>query len=131
MQLAQIREEINGTTSNSAYPLFSCNCSFLAANSVCVVPAKPQETSLDSCNLASETADATRRTVLNNFIEQLSMQSAQSDPSVGLELGVETTDPRWPVSQGWVKMTKNISGVEIHYVHNTATGASADFKFVP
>ncbi|NNN22584.1 MAG: hypothetical protein HKL80_11365 [Acidimicrobiales bacterium] len=59
MQLAQIREEINGTTSNNAYPRFSCNYSFLAANSLNIIPVKPQETSLNSCQYASIPADAT------------------------------------------------------------------------
>ncbi|NNN22587.1 MAG: hypothetical protein HKL80_11380 [Acidimicrobiales bacterium] len=59
MQLAQIREETNGTTSNNAYPRFSCNYSFLAAHSFNIIPAKPQETSLNSCQFASIPAVAT------------------------------------------------------------------------
>ncbi len=59
MQLAQIKEELNNTSSNNAYPRFSCNYSFLAANSFYIIPAKPQETSLNSYQVASVSADAT------------------------------------------------------------------------
>jgi hypothetical protein len=80
---------------------------------------------------APEEAMSTGRTVPTYLKEQLAMESAQADPTAGLKLGVDMTDPRWPASQGWVKMAQNISGVEIHYVYNADTGASADFKFVP
>ena len=59
VQLAEIRKETNGTTSNNAYPRFSCNYSFLAPNSFYIIPAKPQETSLNSSQYASESVDAT------------------------------------------------------------------------
>jgi filamentous hemagglutinin len=39
------------------------------------------------------------------------------------------TDPRWPAQDGWVKMQQNINGIVIHYVYNTITGQSDDFKF--
>ncbi|WP_344108447.1 hypothetical protein [Kribbella alba] len=39
------------------------------------------------------------------------------------------TDPRWPGSDGWVKMTQNVNGTEIHYVMNRGTGQVDDFKF--
>jgi hypothetical protein len=38
-------------------------------------------------------------------------------------------DARWPASEGWVKMSQNVNGVEIHYVKNTLTGEFSDFKF--
>jgi len=38
-------------------------------------------------------------------------------------------DPRWPASDGWVKMEQTVNGVEIHYVRNVQTGAVDDFKF--
>jgi len=40
------------------------------------------------------------------------------------------TDPRWPATDGWIKMAQNVNGVDIHYVRNTITGAIDDFKFV-
>jgi filamentous hemagglutinin len=39
------------------------------------------------------------------------------------------TDTRWPGLDGWVKMTQNVNGVEVHYVRNTNSGAVDDFKF--
>ena len=59
MQLIQIREETNGITSNNAYTRFSCNYSFLAANSFYITPGKPQETSPNNYDFASDPADAT------------------------------------------------------------------------
>jgi filamentous hemagglutinin len=39
------------------------------------------------------------------------------------------TDIGWPASQGWIKMSKNVNGVEIHYVYKTKTNVFDDFKF--
>jgi hypothetical protein len=38
-------------------------------------------------------------------------------------------DPRWEADDGWVKMEQTVDGVEVHYVYNTRTGATDDFKF--
>ncbi len=48
----------------------------------------------------------------------------------GRALDLILNDPRWLASEGWVKMSQNINGVEIHYVYNTITGAVDDFKFI-
>jgi hypothetical protein len=80
---------------------------------------------------ADEVAASTGRTEASYLTEQLAMESAQADPAAGRVLPITMTDARWQASEGWVKMAQNISGVEIHYVYNTVTGASADFKFVP
>lgn len=37
--------------------------------------------------------------------------------------------PRWPASQGWVKMQQVINDVVIHYNLNELTGETADWKF--
>jgi hypothetical protein len=58
------------------------------------------------------------------------MQQAKADPNAGQVMqNLKMNDPRWPASQGWVKMRQNINGVEIHYLKNTSTGEFADFKF--
>lgn len=56
------------------------------------------------------------------------MEQVKSNPS-GQKIDVKMTDPRWPASQGWVKMSENVNGVEIHYNENTVTGEVDDFKF--
>ena len=38
-------------------------------------------------------------------------------------------DDRWPKTDGWVKMSNNVNGIEIHYVYNEVTGLFDDFKF--
>ncbi|HEY1801408.1 MAG TPA: hypothetical protein VGG46_10785 [Terriglobales bacterium] len=64
-----------------------------------------------------------------NLNEQLAMKQAMSNPDAGQVIPLKMADPRWPASDGWVKMSQNINGVEIHYVRNTVTGAVDDFKF--
>lgn len=64
-----------------------------------------------------------------NLKEKLAMEQAISNPTAGQQLPVTMTDPRWPASDGWVKMGQNINGVEIHYVWNSNTHAIDDFKF--
>ena len=45
------------------------------------------------------------------------------------EKGYGMSDSRWLASEGWVKMSNNVNGVEIHFVYNKITGAFDDFKF--
>ncbi|MDR3413001.1 MAG: hypothetical protein P4L87_18960, partial [Formivibrio sp.] len=74
---------------------------------------------------------STGRTVANSLNEQLAMKAVMSDPVAGTVVPMRRamTDSRWPGSEGWVKMTQNVNGVEIHYVRNVRTGAVDDFKF--
>jgi RHS repeat-associated protein len=75
---------------------------------------------------------STGRTTANNLKENLAMREVKSNPS-------GTTSPRMPpmsdaknnlyAADGWVKRTQNVNGVEIHYVENTRTGQTIDFKF--
>ena len=60
--------------------------------------------------------------------EQLAMQAVMRHPQ-GRILPIPMTDGRWLGADGWVKMSQNVNGVEIHYVRNTVTGAVDDFKF--
>jgi hypothetical protein len=93
--------------------------------------AEEVETAAELEEAAAELAASTGRTEASNLTEQLAMESAQADPESGRLLPITMSDARWPASEGWVKMGQNINGVEIHYVYNIATGAVADFKFVP
>jgi hypothetical protein len=79
----------------------------------------------------AEAAASTGRTEAANLSEKLAMESAQADPEAGMRLAVTMSDSNWPASAGWVKMAQNINGVEVHYVYNTVSEATADFKFVP
>jgi filamentous hemagglutinin len=74
---------------------------------------------------------STGRTVANNLSEQLAMKEVMSNPASGSVVPMRNgmTDSRWPGSDGWVKMTQNVNGVEVHYVRNTNSGAVDDFKF--
>ena len=74
---------------------------------------------------------STGRKIPKNLSEQLAMKEALSDPLAGAKelKSVTMTDPRWLAQDGWVKMSKNVNGIEIHYIQNTKTGAFDDFKF--
>lgn len=72
---------------------------------------------------------STGRTVPKSLGEKLAMDQARSNPGEGQQLPLTMSDPRWPKSDGWVKMAQYVNGVEIHYVQNTKTGQVDDFKF--
>jgi filamentous hemagglutinin len=80
-------------------------------------------------SVAVTNSSATGRYVPNNLKEQLAMQEVVSNPAAGRQLKIIMSDPRWPAEDGWVKMSKNVNGVEIHYTFNTKTGEVLDFKF--
>jgi RHS repeat-associated protein len=73
---------------------------------------------------------STGRSLPENLTEQMALKQAKSDPDAGrlVPLRNGMTDPRWPGSDGWVKMSQNVNGVEIHYVQNVNTGETTDFK---
>jgi len=80
---------------------------------------------------------STGRTTPNNINEQVAMQQVRSNPLDGaVDLSkvskkpVILRDGRWKASDGWVKMSNTVNGIEIHFVYNTITGAFDDFKFV-
>jgi len=54
--------------------------------------------------------------------------------TAGRKLPIEMTDPRWPASEGWVKMQQVVDAgngpVNVHYVYNEVTGAVPDAKIV-
>ena len=70
------------------------------------------------------------KTEPRNLKEKLAMESVLKDPLSGAkQLPIPMTDKRWPGELGWVKMAKNVNGVEIHYVYNKNTQQFDDFKF--
>ncbi|MDA5543117.1 hypothetical protein PGS62_04030 [Yersinia rochesterensis] len=72
---------------------------------------------------------STGRNIPLNLKEQLALKQAISNPTAGRQLSIPMADKRWLTSEGWVKMSQNINGIEIHYVRNIKTGAIDDFKF--
>jgi len=74
--------------------------------------------------------ESTGRTAAESLSEQLAMQSVEADPTAGKVLtNIVMNDPRWPASDGWVKMEQVVNNVVVHYVYNVLTGESTDFKF--
>ena len=58
------------------------------------------------------------------------MDQVKSNPLDGAyPLKTPMKDPRWPASEGWVKMAYNVNGVEIHFVYNKIIQVFDDFKF--
>ena len=79
---------------------------------------------------------STGRTVPNTLNEQMAMHQVMSNPLEGAvdmsklkNRPIIMSDPRWLASEGWVKMSNNVNGIEIHFVYNKITGAFDDFKF--
>lgn len=65
-----------------------------------------------------------------NLNEKLAMESVLRDPLTGSkQLPIPMTDSRWTASEDWVKMAKNVNGIEIHFVFNKITKKFDDFKF--
>ena len=73
-------------------------------------------------------------TLARNLREQLAIEQALANPKAGRMLKVKMTDPRWPASEGWVKMQQMIypggEPIEVHYLYNTVTGAVDDAKII-
>ena len=57
------------------------------------------------------------------------MEEVMSDPTGKTLEDLVMNDPRWPADDGWVKKSRNVNGVEIHWVENVDTGEVDDFKF--
>ncbi|MGW7408359.1 hypothetical protein ACWGI9_32510 [Streptomyces sp. NPDC054833] len=56
------------------------------------------------------------------------MDLVMENADYGNELPITMKDPRWPASDGWVKVEQTVDGVEVHYAYNTRTREAADFK---
>jgi hypothetical protein len=76
-----------------------------------------------------ESRGSTGRTTPGGANERQAMELVTENPGYGERLSTEMKDPRWDADDGWVKMEQTVDGIEIHYVHNTRTGAYDDFKF--
>ncbi|MBE6554622.1 MAG: RHS repeat-associated core domain-containing protein [Ruminococcaceae bacterium] len=77
---------------------------------------------------------STGRTEPANLREQLAMEQVKSNPSAGTQLTrITLNDPRWPSSEGWVKMQQIVptsqGDINIHYVYNQTLKIFDDFKF--
>lgn len=79
---------------------------------------------------------STGRTEPANLREKLAMEQVKSNPSAGTPLTrITLNDPRWPSSEGWVKMQQIVptsqGDINIHYVYNQTLKIFDDFKFKP
>ena len=80
---------------------------------------------------------STGRTTANNMYEVGAMIQVLSDPLKGAKdlstiknpIIMNDSKHGWLASDGWVKMARNVDGVEIHFLYNTITGVFDDFKF--
>ena len=66
-----------------------------------------------------------------DLIEQLALEQVKSNPQ-GTQLPITMTDPRWPASEGWVKMQQIVStskgNINVHYLYNQTLNVFDDFK---
>ena len=77
---------------------------------------------------------STGRTEPKNLVEKLAMEQVKSNPSAGHHIKITMKDPRWPASEGWIKMQQIVptseKDIKIHYVYNQIIKIFDDFKFV-
>ncbi len=83
------------------------------------------------------TANLSKGTTLpRNIREQSAVDEAIANPRGGNRVPLKMTDPRWPGSDGWVKMQQVIESggregpINVHYLFNETTGEVDDFKIV-
>ena len=75
-------------------------------------------------------------TLARNLREQLAIEQAMASPTAGAKLPLKMTDPRWPGSDGWVKMQQVVESggregpINVHYLFNEVTKVVDDFKIV-
>ena len=99
------------------------------------IPVKSVSTVAKSSTvIKTASKGSTGRVTPLNLNEQLAMKQVKSNPIAGTPLKkVSMTDPRWPASQGWVKMQQLIptskGNINIHYVYNQSLQIYDDFKF--
>jgi len=76
---------------------------------------------------------STGRMIAKSLSEENAMRTVLQNPSIGTDLstkGLILSDPRWLASEGWVKMVRNIDGIEIHWLRNVKDTLFDDFKFI-
>ncbi|WP_437779221.1 RHS repeat-associated core domain-containing protein [Sorangium sp. So ce1097] len=105
-------------------------------------PSAPTSSSAAGRSIAplgrGSTADLAKGTTLpRNLREHLALEQAMSSPTAGEPLvRLKMTDPRWPASDGWVKMQQMVNPgggegrINVHYLWNRITGEVDDFKIV-
>jgi hypothetical protein len=73
-------------------------------------------------------------TLPRNPREQLAVQEAIGHAGNGRKLKDGLHDPRWPASEGWVKMQyfckPGGANIDVHYVMNTRTGDIDEFEII-
>ena len=76
---------------------------------------------------------STGRTQPVNLKEQLAMEQVKLNPLEGKPVDLIMNDPRWPASEGWIKMQQIVrtsqGNINIHYVYNPTLQIFDDFKF--
>jgi len=74
----------------------------------------------------------TGSTLPTDLRQDLAIREAMSNPAAGIPIRIPMTDPRWPASDGWLKMQQIIrpggDKINVHYVYNPRTGQVDDFK---
>ncbi len=96
-------------------------------------PAAQQPEKLRNTYGPRSTANLAKGTTApRNLKEQLAAEQAKMDPTAGIEKRITggMKDPRWPGSDGWVKMEVKVNDVTVHYNYNTVSGVVEDVKIV-
>lgn len=96
----------------------------------------PNYVSPDGYTLANRGHSIGKDSLLaQNLNEQLAIESMMSNPTEGKVIMRNLGDPRWPSTEGWVKMSIEFStyreSFDVHYVLNKSLKLMDDFKIKP
>ena len=122
---AAARAIINGVTFYSA--------GFIASDIGNAIGSNKVTKASTSVSASTTSKGSTAKIVPSNLKEQLALEQVKSMPSNGkIMTNVVMNDPRWPASQGWVKMRQFVptstGNINIHYVYNRTIRIYDDFK---
>ena len=75
---------------------------------------------------AQPSLGSTGRTVASDLKEQLSMEQAMSNPAGGARLPIAMSDPRWPASDGWIRVNRIRTTGNLHSLARVRNRSDSD-----
>ena len=94
------------------------------------IPVKSGKSAIPSNVGKPASRGSTAKRQPSNLTEQLALEQVKSNPQ-GSPIPITMADPRWPASEGWVKMQQIVptsqGNINIHYLYNESLKIYDDF----